>query len=153
MTQLLFQTKFASKFQGIDFEAARIFHHEYLKEPVAVFVNSNNQPIRGFHIRREDLEEIYNTGKKGARIYLGYDKPNKMYKLMLVGVGDDYANDITKIADEFFPCPDECPEPPAGSSSEVRKKIYENDLSYESTDQTYVYQMTFGGTLIKCRYK
>lgn len=134
----------------LDPAVARGYHKKYIDNPIANLLNDNNEKIRGFYISRSDVTDIYNSGIKGARIYLGYD--GQKYRIMITGVDNEGVNDLSKIVDDFFPCPDRCPDDGI-ASEEVRRKIYESDLNYLRTEGDEVILKGFGNTEIRRRLK
>jgi hypothetical protein len=135
----------------LDPAVAREYHKNYIDNPIANLLNENNEKIRGFYITRSDVTDIYKSGIKGARIYLGYD--GQKYRIMIAGVNNEGVNDLSKIVDDFFPCPDRCPDDDGTATEAIRKKIYESDLNYLRTEGNEVILKGFNSTEVRRRWQ
>ena len=135
---------------------ARTFHKDYLDNPIPSLTtfgydNTTRVLLRGWSIKDTDLRKINTTGIKGARIYMGYDKARDRYCLILVGIGNDLANDLSILVDDFLPCPVYCPSDLAVPETSARIKIYKNDLNWERTEGNEEVFKDFNGGLYRRR--
>lgn len=148
-TAYVFKTDFSIK-SVIDSATATELHQAYIDKPIANLLNSNNELIRGFYISARDLEDVYRTGKKGARLYMGYD--GNKYRIMLVGVDKYGGNDLSKVTDDFIPCPTECPDG-GGYTSEIKRQVLARDLNYLKTEGNEVVLKGFNSTEYRRQYQ
>ncbi len=145
----VFKTDFRIK-SVIDSATATKLHQAYIDNPIATMINSNNELVRGFYINAKDLGDIYKTGKKGARIYMGYD--GAKYRIMLVGVDQYGGNDLSKVTDDFIPCPTECPDG-GGYTTEIKRQVLARDLNYLRTDGNEIVLKGFNSTEYRRQYQ
>jgi len=94
----------------------RQLHQDYLDNPLPLMSpEDSTKKLRGFIVPGGDIEALrkkMGNDFNGLRIYFGYDKAKKQFRLLLVGVKKDGSNLLEDyyVFDDFKPCPNECPE-------------------------------------------
>jgi len=115
----------------------RQLHQDYLDKPLPLMSpDDTTKKLRGFMVPGGDIDSLRNkmgNDFNGLRIYFGYDKARRQFRLLLVGVKKDGSNLLQDdyVFDDFKPCPNECPE------NSPTLLIQRTDLNYDPVTGTH----------------